>query len=83
MAYACEICGKSNAYGRSQHHKRGVAGKRWKTRAQETKRMFKVNLQKIALKINEERIQMRICTTCLKRIKRYKAIRQYKNIAVI
>lgn len=83
MAYACQICGKTNAYGRSQHHSRGVAGKRWKFRAQETKRLFKVNLQKVALKINDEKKQMRICTSCLKRIKKYKAVRQYKNIAVV
>jgi len=83
MAYACQICGKTNAYGRSQRHKRGVAGKRWKFRAQETKRLFKVNLQKVALKVNDKKRQMRICTNCLKRIKKYKAVRQYKNIAVV
>lgn len=83
MAYACEICGKTNAYGRSQHHKRGVAGKRWKSRAQATKRLFKVNLQKVSLKVNDEVRQFRICTSCLKRIKKYKAVRQYKNVAVV
>jgi len=69
--------------GRSQKHKRGVAGKRWKFRAQETPRLFKVNLQRVTLKINGEEKKMRICTKCLKRIKKYNSIRNYSNIAVV
>ncbi|OGM19989.1 hypothetical protein A2714_04960 [Candidatus Woesebacteria bacterium RIFCSPHIGHO2_01_FULL_38_9] len=83
MSYACEICGKSVSVGRSQHHGRGVAGKRWKKRAPVTPRLFKPNLQKITLKINNVRKSMRICTECLKRIKKYKSLRQYTNITVV
>ena len=83
MSYVCQICGKKNVMGRSQKHKRGVAGKRWKFRAQETPRLFKVNLQRVTLKINGEEKKMRICTKCLKRIKKYNSIRNYSNIAVV
>lgn len=68
--------------GRSQHHGRGIAGKRWKKRAQITPRLFKVNLQKVTLKINGNEKQMRVCTKCIKRIKKFGSIREYKNIAV-
>lgn len=61
MAYMCDRCGKGMAYGSSQSHRRGVAGKRWSKRAQETKRMFKPNLQKFE--------GMLLCTSCIKRVK--------------
>lgn len=82
MAYVCEICGKTNVYGTTQRHKRGVAGKRWKDRAQETKRLFKVNLQKAKFMIDGKEKQMRICTKCLKRVKKFGSIKNYKNIAL-
>jgi len=82
MSYICEICHKKTVAGRSQQHRRGVAGKRWKKRAQVTLRDFKPNLQKVTVKINADVKQMRMCTKCLKRIKKYKAIGKYSNIAV-
>jgi len=82
MAYICQICGKKTNVGRSQKHHRGVAGKRWRKRAQATARLFKPNLQRVTLKINSEVQKMRICTKCLKRIKKFGSIRDYKNIAV-
>ena len=54
MAYTCEICGKVAVTGSSQKHKRGVAGKRWAKRTTSTSRLFKPNLQKVAVKINSE-----------------------------
>jgi ribosomal protein L28 len=69
--------------GRSQKHKRGVAGKRWRFRAQETPRLFKVNLQKKTVVINGEQKQMRLCANCIKRIKKFGNIKNYKNISVI
>ena len=82
MSYVCQICGKKNVMGRSQKHKRGFAGKRWRFRAQETPRLFKINLQKKTLLINGERVQMRICANCIKRIKNFGKIRKYKNIQI-
>lgn len=79
----CDICGKESQMGRSQQHGRGVAGRRWKKRAQETPRMFKPNLQNATIKINENVSKMKLCTKCLKRIKKYNAIGDYKNISAL
>jgi ribosomal protein L28 len=83
MSYVCQICGKKNVMGRSQQHKRGVAGKRWKKRAPKTPRLFKVNLQKVTVVLSGEKKQMRLCAKCIKRIKKYKAIGNYKSISLI
>ena len=83
MSYVCEICHKKTVAGRSQQHRRGVAGKRWKKRAQSTLRVFKPNLQRVTLKIDAKTKKMRICTKCLKRIKKYKSIKDYNNISVV
>ncbi|MDP1710100.1 MAG: L28 family ribosomal protein [bacterium] len=70
MAYSCDNCGKSVTIGNSQRHGRGVAGKRWKKRAPETPRTFRPNLQKITVLMSGHREQIRICTRCLKRLKK-------------
>jgi ribosomal protein L28 len=77
----CEICNKESQMGRSQQHGRGVAGRRWKNRAQETPRMFKPNLQKATLMVNNVVSQMKVCTKCLKRIKKYGNMKEYKSVA--
>jgi len=56
-------------YGRSHTHHRGVAGGRWKKRAQKTARIFRPNLQKVIILTNGEQEQVRLCMKCLKRIK--------------
>jgi len=43
-------------------HKRGVAGKRWKKRAQKTFKVFMPNLQMF--------YGMKLCTNCIKRLKK-------------
>jgi len=70
MAYICENCGKTIVYGRSQRHRRGVAGKRWKKRAQVTPRLFKANIQTKRLFLGGEVKKVKICTKCLKRYKK-------------
>lgn len=82
MAYICEICEKKTIVGRSQRHKRGVAGKRWRKKAPATRRVFKPNLQKATLIIAGKQTKMKICAKCLKRIKKSGAIGDYKNITV-
>jgi large subunit ribosomal protein L28 len=79
----CEICGKQAFKGRSQQHRRGVAGKRWKKRAQATPRTFKVNLQKKTVIINGEKRQMKLCAKCIKRIKKFSSIKNYSNIKLV
>jgi ribosomal protein L28 len=70
MAYRCENCGKATVMGISQRHRRGIAGKRWKKRAQETKRTFRPNLQKATVMVGGKPAQMRLCTRCIKRFKK-------------
>ena len=69
MAYICDNCGKAIVYGRQSTHKRGVAGKRWKKRAQKTLKVFKPNLQKIAVIVNGKKTQMKLCTGCISRFR--------------
>ena len=83
MAFVCEICGKKSSWGSSKQHRRGVAGKRWKKRVTPTPRLFRPNLQRVTLKINDVQKKMRICAKCIKRIRKYGKIRDYKNIAVL
>ena len=82
MSYICQICDKSTSVGGSQKHKRGVAGKRWKYRAQRTPRTFKPNLQNITVLYDENEHKMKLCTKCIKRIKKFGQIQDYKNIAI-
>ncbi|MDO8341259.1 MAG: L28 family ribosomal protein [Candidatus Woesebacteria bacterium] len=65
MSYSCENCFKKTSFGSSQTHGRGIAGKRWKKRAQETKRTFKPNLQMYH--------GMKLCATCIKKLKNTKS----------
>ena len=78
----CQICGKKPVTGRSQQHQRGVAGRRWKKRAQSTVRVFMPNIQNRRLIINGEEIKMKVCTKCLKAIKNKGKVKDFKNIAV-
>jgi len=82
MSLVCEICGKGKSEGNSQTHRRGVAGKRWRHRSQVTPRTFYANLQLKTFTIGGDRKQMRVCTKCLKRIKKYGKIKGYSSIII-
>lgn len=66
----CYHCGKGVLFGRSHTHHRGVAGGRWKKRAQKTPRLFKPNLHRISIMIGTTKKQVKLCMKCLKRIKK-------------
>jgi ribosomal protein L28 len=66
----CYHCGKSLLYGRSHTHHRGVAGGRWKKRAPKTQRIFKANLVRLNIIEKGEIKRVRLCTKCLKRIRK-------------
>lgn len=66
-------------YGRQSSHHRGVAGKRWKKRAQVTLRTFKPNLQKISVTVSGVKTQMRLCTDCISRFKKEGKINKSKS----
>lgn len=66
----CFHCGKTTIFGRSHTHHRGVAGGRWKKRAPKTQKIFKPNLQKIAIMVKGKSETVRLCTKCIKRIRK-------------
>ena len=66
----CYHCGKGSIYGRSHTHHRGVAGGRWKKRAPKTQRIFEPNLQKTEIIENGKTIRVKLCTKCIKRVKK-------------
>ncbi|NMB84299.1 hypothetical protein GYA28_03340 [Candidatus Roizmanbacteria bacterium] len=66
----CFYCHKGLLYGRSHTHHRGVAGGRWKKRAPKTQRVFEPNLQRIDIVEKGEVQRVKLCTKCLKRIKK-------------
>lgn len=76
MSYICENCEKGVVHGRQSSHKRGVAGKRWKKRAQKTPRVFKPNLQKIAVLVNGKSVQMKLCASCISKFRKLGKIKK-------
>lgn len=66
----CHHCNKGVLFGRSHTHHRGVAGGRWRKRAPKTQRIFAPNLQRVAIIEDGETIRVKLCTKCLKRIKK-------------
>ena len=70
MAYICDNCGKGIVHGRQSTHGRGVAGKRWKKRAQKTPRLFMPNLQKVA--------GMKLCADCISKLKKEGKIKKLR-----
>ncbi len=66
----CYHCSKGVLFGRRHTHHRGVAGGRWKKRAPKTQRIFKPNLQKVDIVENGKIRRVKICTECLKRVKK-------------
>ncbi|MCL4374472.1 50S ribosomal protein L28 [Patescibacteria group bacterium] len=67
---SCYYCGKGVIFGRSHTHHRGVAGGRWKKRAQKTARIFAPNLQPVTVMEAGQPKRVKLCTKCLKRIKK-------------
>ncbi|MEK7111775.1 MAG: L28 family ribosomal protein [Patescibacteria group bacterium] len=82
MAYICDNCGKKGLLGRSQRHGRGVAGKRWRKRAQVTVRSFKPNLQKVAVLISGKKASLLLCTDCLSKFRKEGKLKSYSNVVV-
>lgn len=65
---ACYHCGKKTIFGRTHTHHRGVAGGRWKKRAQKVNRVFKANLQPVTIIEEGKDIRVKVCAKCLKRV---------------
>lgn len=56
--------------GRQHTHHRGVAGGRWKKRAPKTAKAFAPNLQKVKIMVGAVMKQVKLCTKCIKRVKK-------------
>ena len=56
--------------GRQHTHHRGVAGGRWKKRAPKMQKVFAPNLQKIRVMVGDVAKQVKLCTKCIKRIRK-------------
>jgi ribosomal protein L28 len=81
MAYKCANCGKSAVLGVSRRHGRGVAGKRWRTRAQKTPRVFRPNLQVVRVATYGVTQKIRLCTKCLKKFRKEGRLGSYAKVA--
>lgn len=77
----CYHCGKGVLMGRTHTHHRGVAGGRWKKRAPKKQRVFFPNLQIAYIMEKGKEKRVKLCTKCLKRIK--KDVRDGKSPFVV
>jgi large subunit ribosomal protein L28 len=69
MSYVCDYCLKGVQYGESHTHGRGVAGGRWKKRAQSTRKVFKPNLHVARMEVDGKWLKVKLCTKCLRTLK--------------
>ena len=79
MAFKCDRCGKGIVITSQQRHKKGVAGGRWKYRAPKTKKVLKPNLQTYRGKLNGQMGKWKLCTQCLRTIKKKQKEAQKKK----
>lgn len=70
MSNVCYHCEKGAMYGRTHTHRKGVAGGRWRKRAQKVARIFKPNLQPMTILEMEVKKSVKLCTSCIKRIQK-------------
>ncbi|GIW64700.1 MAG: hypothetical protein KatS3mg092_0633 [Patescibacteria group bacterium] len=70
MENKCYHCGKKAIFGRQHTHHRGVAGGRWKKRAQKTPRIFRVNFIRTTIIEKGKEKKVKLCAKCVKRIKK-------------
>lgn len=69
MAMICDMCGKGQMIGKTHRHHPGVAGARWKQRAQSHSKVFKPNLHWARITLDHGKKRLRLCTKCLRRAK--------------
>ena len=62
MAYACDICGKGKQFGHNVPFSQKKTNKVWKP-----------NLQRQRLTLGNSRIQVKICTACIRTLAKYQA----------
>jgi large subunit ribosomal protein L28 len=62
MSYACEICNKGKQYGHNVSFSQRKTAKVWKP-----------NLQRQTIELDGSRLQIKICTQCIRTLKKYEA----------
>lgn len=60
MAYACDICSKGKQFGHNVSFSQ-----------RKTQKVWKPNLQKHYLNLGANRVQVKICTQCLRTLAKY------------
>ncbi len=61
MAYACDICGKGKQYGHNVSFSQ-----------RKTQKVWKPNLQRQYINLGDSRVQVKICTQCLRTLNKYR-----------
>lgn len=72
MAYSCEYCNKGIQVGHNIRHHKGVAGGRWKRKAQKTRRTWIPNLHYVRVVEAGKVVRRKLCTKCRRRAERPK-----------
>ncbi len=62
MSYACDICAKGKQFGHNVSFSQRKTGKVWKP-----------NLQRQYISLGGSRVQVKICTQCLRTLDKYRA----------
>ncbi|MBM3205987.1 hypothetical protein FJZ41_04030, partial [Candidatus Shapirobacteria bacterium] len=68
MAYKCDLCGKKKMIGRSHRHHKGVAGGKWRQRAQKTVKVSRPNLHAFKGFLKGQKGKWLLCTKCLRKV---------------
>lgn len=61
MAYACDICGKGKQFGHNVSFSQ-----------RKTQKVWKPNLQRQYINLGTNRVQVKICTQCLRTLAKYR-----------
>ncbi len=69
----CDNCGKKTQIGRQSKHRRGVASKKFRKKATKKPKSFKPNIQKTTVRVGGLKMSMKLCTTCIRTIKKKKS----------
>jgi large subunit ribosomal protein L28 len=71
MAYACDICNKGKQFGHNVPFSQKKTNKVWKP-----------NLQRQRISIGSTRIQVKLCTACIRTLAKYQREAAAKAVAV-
>jgi len=81
MANYCELCAKQTMAGRHIRHAHSIG---WKYRAPKKPRIFKPNLRKVKLYVenNDRPVTVTVCMKCYKKLRKDAEVLQEKHLAM-